>query len=190
VAGQSIESVFLKLVGLSWENRSPLLLRKNNDPQMGPPRLAHLTISEYLRYNYISTKDFDNYYKFTFIRNPWCRIVSIYHYLGYDIMCDFEYFVSKYYNTLFRNHHWFLKPQIEFLNIENKISVDFIGRYERVQQDFNKICDFLEIERTVLPERNKSIKKYSDYRDYYNSTTIDKIFKMYRIDIQTFSYDF
>src|SRR5687768_14243923 len=46
-AGMSIEHVFLRLVGLTWETRAPLLLGGNDDPRLGPPRLEHLKASEY-----------------------------------------------------------------------------------------------------------------------------------------------
>ena len=39
-AGQSIETVFLEDLGLDWSNRSILLLRPNECPDIGPPRLV------------------------------------------------------------------------------------------------------------------------------------------------------
>ena len=47
-AGQSIETVFLDVLGLTWESRAPLLLRPNDIPELGPRRLAHLAASEYV----------------------------------------------------------------------------------------------------------------------------------------------
>ena len=52
VAGQSIESAFLSELGLSWEQRASLLLKKNSNPLKGPPRLAHLTCKEYIEHQY------------------------------------------------------------------------------------------------------------------------------------------
>ena len=48
VAGQSIEHVFLGWNGLNWKGRAPLLLRPNEDPRKGPPRLAHLRAQDYV----------------------------------------------------------------------------------------------------------------------------------------------
>ena len=50
-AGQSIEHVFINLLELTWETRAPLLLRRNEHPELGPLRLAHLKAEEYVKYN-------------------------------------------------------------------------------------------------------------------------------------------
>jgi len=47
-AGQSVEMFFLDRIGLDWERRAPLLLRPNDVPALGPPRLAHLKAAEYV----------------------------------------------------------------------------------------------------------------------------------------------
>ena len=87
-AGQSIEHVFLNLLNLTWETRAPLLLRCNDRLELGPPRLAHLKADEYVRYNYLTQEMFNDYFKFSFVRNPWSRIISIYKYLGFNKKCD------------------------------------------------------------------------------------------------------
>ena len=79
-AGQSIERVFLQHIGLGWNDRGKLLLRPNSDPRMGPERLAHLTIREYLQCGYVSKDQFAQLYKFAFVRNPWDKIVSAFKY--------------------------------------------------------------------------------------------------------------
>ena len=77
-AGQSVEMVFLNKLNLTWEQRAPLLLRPNSDPAKGPPRLAHLYASEYVSCGHISDEDFARYFKFSVVRNPWARAVSVY----------------------------------------------------------------------------------------------------------------
>lgn len=47
VAGQSVELAFLRQLGMTWEERAPLVLRHNPDPAKGPERLAHLLAREY-----------------------------------------------------------------------------------------------------------------------------------------------
>src|SRR5689334_4209923 len=95
VAGQSIEEVFIRLHNLTWKTRAPLLLRRNDQPELGPPRLAHLKAIDYVRYCYVTPQEFNSYFKFSFIRNPWDRMVSFYKYLGKPQQQSFKEFLLE-----------------------------------------------------------------------------------------------
>ena len=64
VAGQSIETMFLEDLGPNWKARHRLLLRKKNTFEKGPKRLAHLTAGQYTEFNYITSEEFNQYFKF------------------------------------------------------------------------------------------------------------------------------
>ena len=70
---------------------------------------------------------------------------------------------------------------------DGTVLVDFIGRFENLQQDFNTVC--LQIgKRVILPHRNKS--KRSDYRTYYHDASIEIIGQWFKDDIEPFGYAF
>jgi hypothetical protein len=76
-AGQSIERMFLKDLGLTWESHAPLLLlRPKSREEQGPQRLSHLFANEYVKFGYINASRFNDYFKFTVIRDPIDRILS------------------------------------------------------------------------------------------------------------------
>jgi len=159
-AGQSVEHVFLKLLDLDWETRAPLLLRYNDQPELGPPRLAHLKAREYVPCKYLTQEQFDDYFKFAFVRNPWDRMVSIYKYFGWDRYVGFKTFVVKKLAKVWRDNYWFVGPQSDFVCNENgDVIVDFLGKFETLDADFDHVCRQLGLPSTELPYINKSAKQ-------------------------------
>lgn len=217
-AGQSIENVFLNLLDLKWETRAPLLLRHNDRPELGPPRLAHLKADEYVRFKYLSQEMFDDYFKFAFVRNPWSRMVSFYNYLGFNKKCDFKTFlVKEFKNRIFKDRFWFVGPQSDFLySADGKLLVNYIGRFEDLQNGFDYVCKEINLPQTALPHVNKSknshtlssfnpkkvarnllyrckekkISSYANYQDYYDIESKNCVADLYQKDIELFNYNF
>lgn len=141
-AGISIEHVLLRLLGLTWETRAPLLLRRNDDPSKGPPYLAHLKATEYVSRGYLTPREFDGYFKFSFVRNPWDRIVSEYKYRGHPLRMDCKTYLFKHLPTPgFTDAYCHIVPQYDFVHDERgTLLADFVGRYESLQADFEVVC--------------------------------------------------
>ena len=213
VAGQSIENVFLKDLGLNWKTRKPLLLMPNDQPENGPPRLAHLTAEEYTKYHYLSEELFNDYFKFSFVRNPWDRAVSFYKYLYYVKGVKFEVFAKEILPKLVNENDFFYKPQYDYIYKDGKLCVDFIGRFENLNEDFLKILKKLNLTNLELKHHNKSkvnqgrnsrnlskiikifkgtVKNpiYTSYREYFDQESVDIISKLYQKDIECFQYSF
>ena len=213
-AGQSIEHVFLELLELDWTTRAPLLLRPNDTPALGPPRLAHLKAMDYVRFKYLTEEQFRTYFKFSFVRNPWDRAVSLYRHLNRRDTYDFKRFLmSTFKDQLWRDKQWFVGPQADFVcRDDGSIVVDFVGRFENLQTDFDFICKKLGLSQTTLPHMNKSIQvtasgsrwlrrlnphvsrkdvaRPTTFRDYYDSESKEFVAELYAKDIETFGYTF
>ena len=217
-AGQSIERVFLALNGLDWETREALLLRENHDPAKGPPRLAHLTAQDYLRYGYLTPDQFATYFKFAFVRNPWARMVSLYRHLTYGVSFR-KYVLGAFRKRVWKEMYWFVRPQVEFVVGEDgAMLVDFVGRFERLQEDFDTVCQQLGLPPMKLPHVNKAqdharktrpglhprpllrylrkgyyrrpAPQFPHWRDYYDEETRQLVETLYREDIERFGYRF
>ena len=161
-AGQSIEAYFLQQLGPSPENRETLLLAKNRDPRKGPPQLSHLKAREYLSGGYISSEQFNQYFKFGFVRNPWDRLVSFYKYRGYAYKYDFKTFLFKHMpKPAWSNDYCHVTPQYDFLYHDGHCLVDFVGRFEYLQRDFETVCEALHLPPSPLPHLNKAINPYT-----------------------------
>lgn len=133
---------------------------------------------------YVGEDVWSNYYKFTFERNPWDRQVSYYHYKCRDKgkQISFSQFLGNRRKAYVDN--WGI------YTINNEPSVDFIGRYENLSEDFNLIKSRLGLpEDLVLPRINKSSKTL-DYRNYYSDQTCHLINDWYKNEINQFRYVF
>lgn len=92
---------------------------------------------------------------------------------------------------------------------QGNLLVDFVGRFESLQQDFDRVCERLDIKESRLPHRNPSNKKSRDLKrklknmlfmngenrhhgltDFYDDETRDAVADYYRKDIETFGYQF
>ncbi|WP_258102289.1 sulfotransferase family protein [Marinoscillum pacificum] len=162
-AGQSVENFFLSDLGLDWKARLPLHLGSNSEKSIGPPKLAHLTALEYVQHHYVSKSLFDNYFKFAFVRNPYDRTYSFYKCMYYNRIMSFNTFVEeKLQNKLWEEEFWFLRPQVDFIfDSDLKKIVDFVGKYETLNQDFETVLSSLNLVKNNLPHKNKTSDKIS-----------------------------
>ena len=203
--GQSIERVFLRRANLDWEQRDQFLLKRNRNPKSGPPRLAHLTASEYHDYEYLSLEQWHEFFKFAFVRNPWQSAWSEYCYRQYD--CSFDYFLLKRFPTKTHDNYTsgddlyrHIIPQSEFIfDHRDTLKVDFIGRFETINEDFRTLSLQLFGHDEPLPHVNKSPQKkvfnffYKNnvsYRDAYSDKGVQFIERFYARDIELLSYSF
>ena len=78
---------------------------------------------------------------------------------------------------------------LEFISDdEGTVIVDFVGRFERLAQDFRHICERARLPNISLPHLNKSTS--GDYRRHYSNDTRDIVAGWAEADIEAFDYDF
>lgn len=135
---------------------------------------------------------FDPFFKFAFVRNPWDWQVSVYHYVRQRRdHPDHETFRSLHTFDAYLDWRITVKGselQSDFVRSESgELLVDFVGRYERLAEDFDVVCDRIGVE-CALPHVNRSA--HGDFRDYYTSETRALVEEVYRPDIELFGYQF
>lgn len=151
------------------------------------------------KYIKIDREYFNKMFKFCFVRNPWDRAVSMYKY-----RCQENLYNMRYGHTSFRdfvikglrNHEEpftypdvkYLKDQYSWMLLDGEMKMDFIGRFENIDEDWKKLCNLINIEYTELPRKNYT--KHKNYREYYTTKTKNIISKVYSRDIETFNYTF
>ncbi|MGX9418670.1 sulfotransferase family 2 domain-containing protein [Vibrio sp. WJH972] len=157
-----------------------------------------------------SKQEFDDYFKFTFVRNPWDRLFSAYNFLKNEGMNDsdrdwaldniseyscFNDFVKGWLtdSNIYSSIHFI--PQYKFLCLPNsdEINVDFLGFFENIQGDFDVIADQLKLNHKPLlkhENKTKSSSQKVDYRDFYTDETRKIVAEVYKKDIEIFGYNF
>jgi len=156
----------------------------------------HRTVQE--RIQEIGPKRWASRFTFAFVRNPWDRVVSLYHFRVKTNQTDlkdrpvaFEDWVELCFadrDPNYLDNPKMFMPQLEWLRDDRGgIGVDFVGRFEQLRGDFDHVCT--EIGKTCrLPHANKTVR--APYRDYYTSRTRDLVSDWYRTDIDSFDYSF
>ena len=144
------------------------------------------------------------YYSFCFVRNPWDRFVSLYHYfatmtpdhrwyganarLAGDVrrIGSFADFCRNFSTWRFRDNYHF-RPQCRWItDAVGNLAVDFVGRFERLQDDVNAVCHRLGAPPVELPVLNRS--SHGPYLNYYSDETREIVADLSREDIAAFGY--
>lgn len=135
----------------------------------------------HLSYSNIPT-EFDNFFSFAFVRNPWDRFVSIYEYQRSKNYKGSEF--HKQISELPFNEwiYLFQYKDIQQLDYVGIKKLDFIGKFSNLKKHMKNIFDV-----DVLHE-NKSDRL--DYREYYDEKTKDFVFKIAKDDIEYFKFEF
>ena len=150
--------------------------------------------------NLLGKDNWENLFTFTFVRNPWDRTFSMYHYRRKTGTIPASMHFNDYVYELFKAHtsssDYFHFPRhylgaADFvLNESGEIIVDFIGKYENRREDLKRIEEEIgvdnigsDIVRNLTPEGAK-------YHDHYTQETREIIEEIYQKDIQLFEYEF
>lgn len=160
-------------------------------------------------------------YSFAFVRNPWDRFLSLYRYArldesryhsaidpesapygkheDYDLLknasveeCAHFLDEGRLEHDDFINH-W--RPQTDWLTDENGHTiVDFVGRVEAIDDDFQRVSDRLNLPVDTLPVANSSTKSSSspnavpEYRSVFTEEAYSLVAEYYREDIDRWGY--
>ena len=145
------------------------------------------------------------YHKFAFVRNPWDRLVSSFKHLErerQDVLgprkirtfheyCDWV--LDANLGDLGRRTtlvHGFRRTQAEYLtDHDGKLLMDYVGRFEQLEADFQTVLDHLHLSAAKLGHRRRS-QRASDYRCYYDDRTAELVANFYCRDLELFGYEF
>lgn len=153
------------------------------------PWQAHIRSSEIIKK--IGKKTFQSYFTFAFVRNPWDWQVSLYSYMLKNTR-HHQHELVKSLNNFDEYIVWRCREEVRFqkdfvCSEDNTILVNYIGRFENLENDFSHVCSQVGIQAS-LPKKNVSNTR--PYQDFYNSKTIELVKITFKPDIDLFQYEF
>lgn len=154
-----------------------------------------------------------DFFTFAFVRNPYDRLVScwlnqiaspspysrtlfkggmhaaFWRYPGLHPKISFSSFVrviaeipDEIANPHFKGQAWFLTGE------SGQLLPQFIGRFETLQEDFNRVCREVGVPRVQLLHRNRTAERYV-YKRYYKRITKELTERRYARDLELFGYE-
>ena len=100
----------------------------------------------------------------------------------------FKWFILSKHSSCINECFHSNRGQLFWLANENRILIDYIGRFETLEEDFKTVCDKIGIPRQELPQKNNS--KHKHYTEYYDDETRQIVSEKYAQDIEYFRYEF
>jgi|TARA_Y100000034_G_scaffold38117_1_gene46826 chondroitin 4-sulfotransferase 11 len=192
----------------------------------GGPEGCHSTYMDAKKEILEINENINEYFSFSFVRNPWDRFVSQFLHppmpgmppLWVDYLKnlgaphrpwrlpgpdEFRGTINEKLNFFIKNilnEPFFMStyeealmfwPQTDFIcDNKGEMRIDFIGRFENLQEDFNVVCDKIGIDARPLPHLSASKPKIKPYRQYYTEKTKKIVAEKYKKDIEYFGYKF
>jgi hypothetical protein len=158
------------------------------------PHIYHKNITEVLAEN----PDLISYTKAAFTRNPYSRIMSAYqnlvsdaghHELHSEILSfkNFDDFILNFEQTDCANFRH-LKTQTSYTYKDGELMMDFLGKFESLNEDFFKLKNILGIKNLSLPHTR--VTNYFSPTNNIKPKSRDKICEIYEEDFLNFNYEF
>ena len=142
-----------------------------------------------------AAKIFDSFFKFSAVRNPWARAVSLYFRnegielkdkLTFDEFCENHIYAS---DTC--SHPTLHKNQFDWLSsAEGHILMDYIYKVEDFENAINDIKNLTNSRVTLQNVKQNQNSKSTNYRNLYNDRTRKIIEKRFEKDIDYFKYTY
>jgi len=147
----------------------------------------------------INPLKFGRYPKVSFVRNPFDRLRSTFAYAPDDShrfryssltfllrYATYQDFLSEGLCEELIRTHYFFWTQHKYLHIGARSPLDFIGRFERLDDDYARLAQRYNLAKTPLPHLNRSTPKAQEAA--LPARLVAKIRRLYAIDFDAFGY--
>jgi len=157
----------------------------------------HGTLMYYKTSGYINKimnmnrEKWDNYFIFTFVRNPYDKIVSGWNYCNkYNISFSNYLQINNGAND-FDYWHVFMPQVRHIINEKGVNAAHFIGKFEMLEEDLAKVLFMLGIKNIIHKPFKKNGKVHKNYLEYYkdDGELFNKVNKILKEDFDNLDYE-
>ena len=131
--------------------------------------------------------DWDEYFKFGFVRNPWDRELSNYFFNSGKLKPPEDISFKEWLNINLRkgglidDHN---TPQCDYLT-----DVDYIARFENYDEEVKYLFNRIGVPMSQ-PVKHIFKTEHKPYWEYYDDADIMKVHQWYEKDIEMYNYEF
>ena len=148
----------------------------------------------------VGEKTWKRIFTFTFARNPWDRMASMYHYRNkvgkissdlsfrdYILALDRNRGVS---GTIFQNPIFYYGSSDYILDDNGNIMVDFVGKFETRDRDLKEIATRIGYNSFGDAWVQRASPAGRHYSTHYDDETREIVRRLYQQDLERFGYEF
>lgn len=136
----------------------------------------------------MTPQKWETYYKFTFIRNPYDRMISGWNHMNPKVP------FSRYVHL--KNHvpdmeyiHVFMNQVRHIVDERGRIVVQFIGKFETLEDDLDRVLTNLGVYyRIHNPYQRVNKHEHAHYSTYYDPLTLQVVNALIAEDLRAFHY--
>lgn len=190
---ESIKLSFFKKKVKIDHNSINKFIKKYAAQEYGLTKGAH---SSAIQVKFFAKEYWDSFFKFAFVRNPWDHAVSDFYWRVKNRNIkdvDFKEFLFRLAAPQRLDKEKTRPPIItnwSIYTINDKVALDFIGRYENLKKDLEKIENIIGVKLNINSIWSKSnIRgKNKSIADFYDEESIELVRQIYKKEIEEFNY--
>lgn len=137
----------------------------------------------------MNPQKWESYYKFCFIRNPYDKIISAWNHVN-----RFNIPFKNYLNLINTCNdveyiHMFLPQVRNIINEKGVININYIGKFENLEEDLHKILYNIGIKNIIHNVKEMNKRNHLPFYKYYDQETLNKVNILLKEDFDKLDYD-
>ena len=142
----------------------------------------------------IGRSKWEEYFKFSVVRNPWDLMISSYFWIVYVVTKQTEIQeinLNEFRSYILNPDKNVYKNSERYFDKEGNPILDFYIRYEQLNEDYKTVCEKVNMPVVELPRLKSNIRKSGQhYSQYYTDETREIVAHMFKREINYFNYSF